>query len=81
MRGAGSIATWPAQASDRARSVRLLGEPRDNLLSFYTGTRRPLVREVFFFVRFNMRLPGGVIGNTQGFDPCIPGSSPGRVTF
>jgi hypothetical protein len=25
------------------------------------------------------RLPGGVIGNTGGFGPPIPGSSPGRV--
>ena len=25
------------------------------------------------------RLPGGVIGNTRGFGPRIPGSSPGRV--
>ena len=24
-------------------------------------------------------LPGGVIGNTEGFGPSIPGSSPGRV--
>ena len=24
-------------------------------------------------------LPGGVIGNTGGFGPPIPGSSPGRV--
>ena len=28
-----------------------------------------------------MLLPGGVIGNTRGFDPRIPGSSPGRVSF
>jgi hypothetical protein len=27
----------------------------------------------------NERLPGGVIGNTGGFGPPIPGSSPGRV--
>lgn len=25
------------------------------------------------------RVPGGVIGNTTGFGPVIPGSSPGRV--
>ena len=25
------------------------------------------------------RVPGGVIGNTPGFGPGIPGSSPGRV--
>ena len=28
-----------------------------------------------------MVLPGGVIGNTGGFGPPIPGSSPGRVAF
>jgi hypothetical protein len=28
---------------------------------------------------FSGELPGGVIGNTGGFGPPIPGSSPGRV--
>jgi hypothetical protein len=28
-----------------------------------------------------MGLPGGVIGNTGGFGPPIPGSSPGRVAW
>jgi hypothetical protein len=27
----------------------------------------------------SITLPGGVIGNTGGFGPPIPGSSPGRV--
>ena len=35
--------------------------------------------EVYWWFGTGLLLPGGVNGNTEGFGPSIPGSSPGRV--
>lgn len=74
--GAGSIAAWPAQASDRARSVRLQRTPRP---AFRVACLT--VWSAFGFFALEVLLPGGVTGSTGGFGPPSSGSSPDRVVF
>ena len=49
--------------------------PKTGLFHWYCCLREPI-----YWILIGFALPGGVIGNTRGFDPRIPGSSPGRVS-
>ena len=78
--GVDSITAWLTQASDGAKSGR--GKVVSVTSEFKTKKCKTESCPGFDFSTLGFlirRLPGGVIGNTGGFGPPIPGSSPGRV--